>query len=99
MIAKGCEEKMLTYRSTKELEQELEELRMSLQNAFSEYESNKELVRNPRVWVEYIKNAIDRAICFRALRKDYPEMDDIFDRLEASLQRVNDGRLIRYAKK
>lgn len=97
-MAKGCEDELLTYNSQGELRRELRELRTPLQNAFSEYELNKELVGDPHAWVAYIRDAIHRAHCFLDTRKDHPELEDVFARLEASLHRA-EARLPGYAKR
>jgi hypothetical protein len=97
-MAKGCEDELLTHhKSQEELRRELEELRTSLQNAFSEYELNKELVGNPQTWVAYIQDAIVRAHCFLNTQKEHPGLEDVFARLAESLHRA-EKRLPGYEK-
>jgi hypothetical protein len=95
MVAENCEE--VANIETRELEKEIIDLELSLRRAFTVYEPNEQLKQNPSVWVEYIEDAIERAICLLRLQKDYPNLEDAFVKLEASYQGA-DKRLSAYAK-
>lgn len=98
MAAKGCEGAVLEGKTNEELTKEIKELSVTLQNAFSQYETDMNLVRNPRVWVDYIENAIERAICILKLRNGHPALEPLFARLEESYHHA-DEYLPGYAKK
>jgi hypothetical protein len=98
MITESREEKPLASTAKDDLRCEIEVLRTTLENAFTEYETNKELIRNPSLWISHIENALHRADGIFALRKQYPPLEDIFAKLEVSYHRA-ERRMVPYAKK
>ncbi|HUC31283.1 MAG TPA: hypothetical protein VMR99_01175 [Candidatus Paceibacterota bacterium] len=71
--------------TAEELKARISTLQRSLQNAFTIYESDERLKKDPQVWMNHIDNALEQAHhLIRLRRKDHPELKDLFVRLQAS---------------
>ena len=92
MAAKSCEERTLMFSSVEQLRCTIQELLAALEKAWRGRKPDKEGAQD---WANDMDETIERARCLLKIRKQYPELEESFVRLAASIDRA-DTALLKY---
>jgi hypothetical protein len=100
MVVEGCAEETLILDSVETLRQEIEGLRSGLKGLFGRTDSGRD---KAEALADRMDRTINWAIRLVRVRERYPELENVFTELDASVRRADDelfnfGKRMRLAK-